>query len=301
LTFNECINVLSYEYTDENTGAAAIEVADLSKNYNAVQALDRLTLRVRSGEIYGFLGPNGAGKTTTIRILTGVAKPSSGSARVAGADVISDPVAAKSRIGVVGQHVNLDADLTVFECLEMHGILHGMSKKRRRERIAELLPLAGLENRAHDQAKVLSGGLKRRTTIIRALLHEPDILFLDEPTVGLDPAARRGLWDIVRSINKRGVTVFITTHYIEEAEFLCGRVGILDKGGLVEEGEPRQLLEALGEHAVDLATSNGTETHFFKTREEALSFAAGAGQEASVRRTNLEDVFMDKTGKKVSP
>jgi ABC-2 type transport system ATP-binding protein len=276
-----------------------VEIEGLAKTFGPTRALDGLDLSVGQGEIYGFLGPNGAGKTTAIRILTGLTRADAGNTRVAGRDVARDPVAAKSHLGVVSQHVNLDADLTVRESLELHGILHGMPRRLRRARIAELLAFAELEDRAGSLARTLSGGMKRRVTIIRALLHQPEILLLDEPTVGLDPQTRRRLWDLVRSIHRDGVTVLLTTHYIEEAEFLCHRVGILDRGRLIEEGQPLQLLEELGDHAVDVPSDTGTRTFFFTSREAALAFLRKAGGGASVRRTNLEDLFIQRTGRRV--
>ncbi len=285
----------------ERAPPAAVETRGLAKAYGTTRALDGLDLAVRPGEIYGFLGPNGAGKTTAIRILTGVARADSGSARVGGTDVARDPVGAKARFGVVSQQVNLDPDLRVRESLELHGVLHGMARAARRERIAELLAFGGLEDRAASLGRTLSGGMKRRVTILRALLHRPGILFLDEPTVGLDPSSRRRLWDLIRSVNREGVTVLLTTHYIEEAEFLCHRVGILDRGSLIEEGEPRALIEALGEHAVDLPGDDGTESRFFPTREAALAFVRRAGPGAALRRANLEDLFLSRTGRRVGP
>jgi ABC-2 type transport system ATP-binding protein len=284
-----------------DAASLAVETVGLSKAYGSVRALAGLDLAVRPGEIYGFLGPNGAGKTTAIRILTGVARPDSGSARVGGADVARDPVCAKARLGVVSQRVNLDPDLTVAESLELHGVLHGMPGAERRQRIAELLAFGELEDRAASLGRTLSGGLKRRVTILRALLHRPGILFLDEPTVGLDPPSRRRLWDLIRSVHRDGVTVLLTTHYIEEAEFLCHRVGILDQGRLIEEGEPRGMIEALGEHAVDLPGPGGTESRFFPSRETALAFVRRAGEGASLRRANLEDLFLARTGRRVGP
>ncbi len=278
----------------------AVETRGLVKRYGDVTALDGLDLVLRPGEIYGLLGPNGAGKTTTIRILTGVTRPTAGTARVGGADVVRDPVGAKRFIGVVSQHLNLDPDLTVRESLELHGILHGMEPGVRRRRIWELMEFAGLAGRADRLGRTLSGGLRRRVTIIRALLHEPRILFLDEPTVGLDPPTRRRMWDLIRSIHRRGVTVLLTTHYIEEAEFLCHRVGILGRGRLIEEGRPAELLRALGEHAVDVPSDGGTRTHFFRSRDDALVFLARAGPGASLRRTNLEDLFLQRTGRRVT-
>ncbi len=279
----------------------AVEVSGLAKNFGPVRALDGLDLAVRAGEIYGFLGPNGAGKTTTIRILTGLLRPEGGSARVAGADVVRDPVAAKACLGVVSQHVNLDPDLTVRESLELHGILHGMGRAARRARIRELLAFGGLEDRGGSLGRTLSGGLKRRVTILRALLHHPAILLLDEPTVGLDPSSRRRLWDLIRAVNRDGVTVLLTTHYIEEAEFLCHRVGIIHQGRLIEEGRPGAMIEGLGEDAVDVPGADGTETRFFPSRETALAFLRRAGDGATLRRSNLEDLFLARTGRKVTP
>jgi len=279
----------------------AVAVQGLSKSFGAVRALDGLDLAVYAGEIYGFLGPNGAGKTTTIRVLTGLTRPDAGLARVADADVTRDPVAAKASLGVVSQHVNLDPDLTVRESLELHGILHGMGRPERRLRVEELLAFGGLEERASSLGRTLSGGLKRRVTILRALLHRPAILFLDEPTVGLDPSSRRRLWDLIRSVNRDGVTVLLTTHYIEEAEFLCHRVGILHLGRLIEEGQPRAMIDGLGEHAVDIPGPEGTATRFFPSRETALAFLRRAGDRAALRRANLEDLFLARTGRKVTP
>jgi ABC-2 type transport system ATP-binding protein len=286
--------------TPEVAAPSAIAAVALVKRYGDLAALDGLDLTVGEGELYGFLGPNGAGKTTAIRIMTGTARATSGTVSVGGVDVTRDPVAAKSHIGVVSQHVNLDADLTVRENLELHGLLHGMPSGERKTRIVELLKFAELSDRSGSLAKTLSGGMKRKLTIVRALMHRPRILFLDEPTTGLDAASRRRMWDLVRSIHREGVTVFLTTHYIEEAEALCGRVGILNKGRLIDEGAPAALINALGPHAVDHRVGGETETRYFPTREEAVDFLAHAGPEAAVRATNLEDLFIQKTGRRVS-
>jgi ABC-2 type transport system ATP-binding protein len=175
-----------------------------------------------------------------------------------------------------------------------------MPSGERKTRIVELLKFAELADRSGSLAKTLSGGMKRKLTIVRALMHRPRILFLDEPTTGLDAASRRRMWDLVRSIHREGVTVFLTTHYIEEAEALCGRVGILNRGRLIDEGAPAALINALGPHAVDHLVGGETETRYFPTREEAVDFLAHAGPEAAVRATNLEDLFIQKTGRRVS-
>ncbi len=278
----------------------AVETRGLVKKFGNLRALDGLELAVGQGEIYGFLGPNGAGKTTTIRILTGTSRPTGGSALVGGIDVIANPVGAKSHMGVVSQHVNVDADLTVRENLTLHGLLHGMDKATREKRINELLEFADLADRGDSLARTLSGGMKRKLTIIRALLHEPRILFLDEPTTGLDAASRRRMWDLVRTIHSGGVTVFLTTHYIEEAEALCGRVGILDHGKLIAEGTPEKLIENLGKTAVDITINGQTDSSYFDNREEAAKFLSESEGEGRLRATNLEDLFLQMTGRRVS-
>jgi ABC-2 type transport system ATP-binding protein len=279
----------------------AIRTEALLKDFSGIRALDGLSMAVSEGEIYGFLGPNGAGKTTTIRILTGTTRPTSGHAYVSGLDVVKEPVAAKSRFGVVSQHVNLDPDLTVAENLELHGILHGMAKADRAKRCEELLAFADLSDRKDSLSKTLSGGMKRKLCIVRALMHRPRILFLDEPTTGLDAASRRRTWDLVRSIRADRVTVFLTTHYIEEAENLCDRVGIINKGKLIDEGTPADLIQKLGPHCVDRREEGHTLSEYFATREEALDFLRTAGAEAGIRYTNLEDLFLKETGKRVGP
>ncbi|TAL15755.1 ABC transporter ATP-binding protein [bacterium] len=277
-----------------------METHSLKKYYGDIRALDGLDLKVGQGEIYGFLGPNGAGKTTTIRILTGTARPTSGEAFAGGFDVQKNPVAAKAAFGVVSQHSNIDSDLTVRENLELHGILHGMGRERRNSRIAELLSFADLAAREHHLARTLSGGMKRKLTIIRALLHEPKILFLDEPTTGLDAGSRRRMWDLVRSIHEGGVSVFLTTHYIEEAEALCRRVGIIDSGKLIAEGTPEELVRGLGTIAVDVSEDGRTVTSYFQTREAAGEFLGKSGKNGRIRPTSLEDLFLKLTGRRVS-
>jgi len=204
-------------------------------------AVDNLSLSIGSGEVFGLLGPNGAGKTTTIRMLTMQTKPTSGNILYDGVEVEGHEVEIKSLIGVVPQHVNFDQDLTVGENMELHGRLHHLTAPERRQRIAELLDYVELSEVVNDGVRRLSGGMKRRLLIARALIHHPRILFMDEPTVALDPQVRRRIWELVRQMASGGVTVFLTTHYIEEAEALCDRVAILSKGKLMAVDSPAHL------------------------------------------------------------
>ena len=278
----------------------AIRIESLVKRYGPVTAIDGLDLRVEPGEIFGFLGPNGAGKTTTVRILTTLTKPDAGRAVVFGFDVVKEAVAAKRQIGVCPQQTNVDAELSAYENLKLHGLLHGMPSRLRERRIRKLLEFTGLSERRKDQAKVLSGGLKRRLMIARALLHEPRILFLDEPTVGLDPQTRRRLWDLIRAGHRAGATIFLTTHYIEEAERLCHRVGIIDQGRLIALDSPAALLERVGRVVVeDVGRGGGLD--FFDNRGKAAAHAAGLEGDVIIRAANLEDVFIRLTGRRVRP
>lgn len=263
-------------------------------------AVDNLSLTIEDGEVFGLLGPNGAGKTTTIRMLTMLSRPTSGSITYCGKDIYSDELEFKSVIGVVPQHINFDQDLTVWENMELHGRLHHMPKRERRERIEELLEYVELQDRINDNVKRLSGGMKRRLLIVRALMHRPKILFLDEPTVALDPQVRRRIWDLIRRLPKTGVTVLLTTHYIEEAENLCGRVAILNKGKLIKLDSPTALCKELGEYVVEWDGEEGRQYRFFASRPEGAAFAGTIEASTTLRRSNLEDVFVELTGRRVN-
>jgi len=279
-----------------------IEISGLSKEYSGEKVVDGLDLHVSKGELFGFLGPNGAGKTTTIRILTTLTKPSSGQVLINGLDVARDPANVKSEFGIIQQHLSLNRDLTIGENLELHARLHHLAKKQRRERIAELLDYVELSDHADYLIDDVSGGMKRRAMIARALLHRPKLLFLDEPTVGLDAQTRRKVWDLIRRMNSEGTTVFLTTHYIEEAEALCQRVGVLHHGRMIANGSPLSLRQKLGMIAVEVNLSgNGTEYEYFPDREEAAEFIQTLPKMERVimRESNLEDVFIELTGQKV--
>jgi len=276
-----------------------IRIEKLQKLYGKVKAVDSIDLAVHPGELFAFLGPNGAGKTTTIRILTGLTRIGSGQARIGGHDIVESPREAKRQCGLVPQHINLDNELSVRENLEIHGRLFGMNTQARAQKIEELLSYVELLDRVDSLVKQLSGGLKRRLMIARALMHEPKVLFLDEPTVGLDPAIRRRIWSLIKRVQQDGTTIFLTTHYIEEAEFLAARVAFLDTGKIVALDTPQALMASLGEWAVDRMNGEGMETTYFATRDQASEYAASQDCGVTLRRVNLEDAFLHLTGKKV--
>ena len=226
---------------------AAVEARGLVKTYDDVQAVRGVDLRVESGEVFGFLGPNGAGKSTTVRMLTTLLTITSGSATVAGVDVAADPDLVRRRIGVALQESGLDPRQNGRELLILQARLFGMSPAEAAERARELLALVELEDAADRRIKTYSGGMKRRLDLASALVHRPDVLFLDEPTTGLDPSSRLTIWDEVRRINGQGTTVFLTTQYLEEADALCDRLAIIDDGRIVREGTPASLKAELRE------------------------------------------------------
>ncbi len=250
--------------------APAIEAVEITKRYTGkagdVEAVRGVSLTIDPGEIFGFLGPNGAGKSTTVRMLTTLMTLTSGTARVAGVDVAADPHGARRKIGVALQEAGLDARQTGRELLVLQCRLFGMSARQASARTQDLLELVELTDAADRRIKGYSGGMKRRLDLASALVHEPEVLFLDEPTTGLDPASRLTVWDEVRRINDRGTTVFLTTQYLEEADQLCGRLAIIDAGLIVKEGTPAAL-------KADLQARTGA------------------------TEPTLDDVFLDATGR----
>jgi ABC-2 type transport system ATP-binding protein len=276
-----------------------IRIQKLTKNYKNVAALKGIDLEVEAGELFAYLGPNGSGKTTTIRILTGLAKRTSGDATLHGFHIERDTLQAKRQCGLVPQTINLDHELTVFENLDLHGRLFNMTRRERSARIDELLEYVEIQDRRDSPVKHLSGGLKRRVMVARALMHSPRILFLDEPTVGLDPSIRRRIWSLIKRIQQNGATIFLTTHYIEEAEFLANRVAFLDEGRIVALDTPQNLMARLGVWALDRVTDGDMETTYFQSREAAKQHISEQKGSFSLRRVNLEDVFIAVAGKRV--
>jgi len=280
-----------------------IETEKLAKRYGDVSAIESLDLGVHAGEVFGFLGPNGAGKTTTIRVLTTLTKPTSGNAWVSGFDVVKEPDKVKKVIGVVQQHLSLDRDLTVRENMEFRARLRHLGRSERKRRIDELLDYVGLTEQANRIVDELSGGMKKRVSIVSSLMHQPKVLFLDEPTVGLDAQTRRRLWELIRRLNLDGTTIFLTTHYIEEAEALCQRVGIIHQGRLIALGEPLELRQKLGLVTVETMVNNKeTRYQYFADRAAATRYVQSLPPEVKtiiIRESNLEDVFVEETGRKV--
>ena len=234
--------------------AGIIEVKGLKKNFGDFQAVKGISFSVPERGIFAFLGPNGAGKSTTIKMLTTLLHPSEGSVSINGHDPVKDPDAARHSFGIVFQDPSLDDDLTAYENLEFHGVLYGIPKELRRTRIAELLAFVDLTDRRDNLVREFSGGMKRRLEIARGLLHHPKIIFLDEPTLGLDPQTRNHLWSYLQKLNKEeGITVFFTTHYMDEADRVAENIAIIDHGTIIAEGSGAELKAKTGKATLEEA------------------------------------------------
>ncbi len=297
----------------------AIEAIDLRKKYGDFEALRGVTFRVNWGEIFGFLGPNGAGKTTTIMILTTLLEPTSGTARVAGYDVVKEKKKVRENIGVVFQDPALDSYLTAYENLYIHGKLYGIKGEELKRRIEEALKFVDLWEYRNKIVRHLSGGMRRRLEIARAMIHEPKILFMDEPTVGLDPHSRAKIWDYIRMINKeKGITIFLTTHYMDEADELCERIAIIDRGKIIAEGTPEELKKMVGNQLIIVRTEKDAPCpegykcekkggrllisvkDAAKELPKIISFLEPYGiLELDVKKPTLNDVFLALTGREL--
>ncbi len=279
----------------------AVSARGLVKRFGDFTAVDGVDLDIRKGEIFGFLGPNGAGKTTTIRMLTTLSAPTEGTVEIDGRPIsgLDDPV--KSQIGIVQQHIALDRDVSVEENIRYHAILHRMSREDTDRRMSELVEMMGLGPYMDTLIINLSGGWKRRVAIVCAMIHDPSVLFLDEPTAGLDTQSRHMLWELIRGLNAGGKTVFVTTHYMDEAEELCDRVAIIDHGRIIRMGTPEELCQSIGGWAVEYRVDGRKKYRYFAEWEESRAFqdTLPRGGEVVSRATNLEDVFLELTGRDV--
>jgi len=305
-----------------------IRTENLTKNFNDLTAVDNVTFSVKKGEIFGFLGPNGAGKTTTIKMLTTLLNPTKGSAVVADFDIIKQRDKVRQNIGIVFQEPALDTELTGRENLDYHARMYGLDRDKRKFRIQEVLKLVDLEDKKDVFVKNYSGGMKRRLEIARGLMHFPTVLFLDEPTLGLDAQTRRAIWEYIHEMNKNeGTTIFLTTHYMDEADYLCDRVGIIDHGKILVIDSTANLKNSIGKDVITLSCSNlnklvkrlKTESWIknVKQHDSFLTLGVEKGEEKipivieiaqsqniriksiSVRKPTLDDVFLYFTGRSI--
>lgn len=305
-----------------------IEVENLRHAYGDFVAVDDISFSVRTGEIFSFLGPNGAGKSTAINLLITLLPIQKGSAAIAGHNVARDPGGVRESIGIVFQEITLDRDMTVREILEFHGMLYNMSREDRKNRIDELLVLVQLEAKRDTLTKHLSGGMKRRLEIARGLMTRPKVLFLDEPTIGLDPQTRMRMWDYIRNVNREGTTIFLTTHYMDEADQLSDRISIIDHGKIIATGTPAELKNTLGKDLLYFETSNNPKavtilrdlpavrnitdkkdgfvvmvsedgTHLLPEMMERLIAERIEVVSVNMKKPSMDDVFLHYTGKEI--
>ena len=308
----------------------AVEVSGLTKRFGSFTAVDNVSFDVPDGEMFGYLGPNGAGKTTLMRMLTTLIIPTEGSAKIAGFDVVTNPADVRRQIGVISQAMTSDLDLTGYENLDIYGRFYGVPARERKERIKYLLDMVGLSSRASELVAAYSGGMRRRLEVARGLVHKPKILFLDEPSSGLDPQSRRVMWDLLRQIRQESsTTMFLTTHYMEEADTLCSRIAIIDAGKMIVLGSPSQLkreipgsdivsiaLESLSDGLVDCVKALPFVRNLHAEDEtlriyvdsgasslpalmDAIRSSGGRILSASIHEQSLEDVFIHFTGKSI--
>ena len=304
---------------------AAVEATALHKRYGELEAVAGIDFRIERGEYFGFLGPNGAGKTSTLRMVQAVSAPSAGRLRVLGLDPVQDGKRVRARLGVCAQDDTLDPDLRVLENLRVYGRYFPQDARTTAERAERLIEFLALSEKRDKKIQELSGGMKRRLMVARALINEPELLVLDEPTTGLDPQARHLIWQKLRELRARGVTLVLTTHYMDEAERLCDRLVIMDRGKILASGAPRALIEThVGREVVELDCDEGARnavlsgleladipgekrgdiaTWFFRERdprvEQLMERARAHGARCLLRNATLEDVFLKLTGREL--
>ena len=305
----------------------AIQISDLKKSYKNVHALNGVNVNISNGEFFGLLGPNGAGKTTTINILTGLVFKDSGNCLVFGKDTVVDYRETRSKIGIAAQELSLDWFFSIEKLLYFQAGYYGINRIDAKSKIDELLNKLGLEKKRNSKLRQLSGGMKRRFQIAKALVHDPDILILDEPTAGVDVELRHELWNYLRELHSKGKTILLTTHYIEEAELLCENVSIIDEGKILKEGSPKALTEELGKSGVTVQLSKNTNINDLKiptldqeyTVEDSRVHFSVKNPELAIPKiihelsskniaihsiktetSSLEDVFLNLTGKSIN-
>lgn len=277
-----------------------IELKQLTKSFGGAPAVDCIDLTIETGEFFGLLGPNGAGKTTTIGMLSTLLLPTSGEILIDGERLSRQRQALKRRVSVVTQEYSMRQDMNMDEILEYQGRLYYMKRAEIRERAEALLSFAGLAEHRRKTVRRLSGGMKRKLMVCRALLTGPRVLLLDEPTAGMDAISRRQMWNLLRRLNHEGLTILLTTHYIEEAQSLCGRVALMDKGRLTDVDTPAALIARLGPFAVDVFSEDGARSRYFARREDAIACLSASGGRCALRDTTLEDVFVERVGKSLT-
>ena len=303
----------------------AIQIKGLKKSYDNTPALRGVDIEISKGEFFGLLGPNGAGKTTTINILTGLVFKDAGTCLVFEKDIVKDYRYTRSKIGIAAQELSVDWFFTIEKLLYFQAGYYGISTKKAKTKVDELLQRLGLDKKRSSRLRQLSGGMKRRFQIAKALVHDPDILILDEPTAGVDVQLRHDLWKYLKELHKKGKTILLTTHYIEEAELLCDNVAIIDEGTILKEGSPKQLTKELGKSGVTVQTGQGMQgieillTDLTYTIEDSrLHFSVKDAEKAipniiqklskinipihsiTTETSSLEDVFLDLTGKSIN-
>ena len=303
----------------------AIQIKGLKKSYNNTLALKGVDIEISKGEFFGLLGPNGAGKTTTINILTGLVFKDAGTCLVFEKDIVKDYRYTRSKIGIAAQELSVDWFFTIEKLLYFQAGYYGISTKKAKTKVDELLERLGLDKKRSSRLRQLSGGMKRRFQIAKALVHDPDILILDEPTAGVDVELRHDLWKYLKELHKKGKTILLTTHYIEEAELLCDNVAIIDEGTILKEGSPKQLTKELGKSGVTVQTGKAIQNIQnllidlkYTIEDSRLHFSVDDAEKAipdiiqklsninipihsiATETSSLEDVFLDLTGKNIN-
>lgn len=278
-----------------------IETKNLTKTFDNFTAVDSLDLKIETGEFFGLLGPNGAGKTTTISLLSTLLLPTKGEILIDGQKLTRNRPDLKRKISVITQEYSMRQDMNMDEIMEYQGRLYFMPRKEIKRRTEELLEFCDLIKFRKRTVRKLSGGMKRKLMVCRALLTDPEILLLDEPTAGMDALSRRQMWNLLRKLNGKNLTILLTTHYMEEAQNLCSRVALMDHGKLEEVNTPAGLIDSLGNYTVDKFAGDETLSHYFHSREEAIAYLSGLSGQASLRETTLEDVFVERAGRHLMP